>query len=137
MKNAFERGELKSGESSRDAARRLATLALGLPVYIRGGASRKAANEATKRVEAFEAIGRRERERERDGARSAEKRFGKASSFGGGKSVTWDDDVSITPSTTTSSSVVDARAGAQTPEAAARPHNTVFKPPVGGVKSFQ
>ena len=100
-------------------------------------ASRKAANEATKRVEAFEAIGRRERERERDGARSAEKRFGKASSFGGGKSVTWDDDVSITPSTTTSSSVVDARAGAQTPEAAARPHNTVFKPPVGGVKSFQ
>lgn len=100
-------------------------------------ASRKAANEATKRVEAFEAIGRRERERERDGARSAEKRFGKASSFGGGKSVTWDDDVSIAPSTTTSSSVVDARAGAQTPEAAARPHNTVFKPPVGGVKSFQ
>ena len=100
-------------------------------------ASRKAANEATKRVEAFEAIGRRERERERDGARSAEKRFGKASSFGGGKSVTWDDDVSIAPSTTSSSSVVDARAGAQNPEAAARPHNTVFKPPVGGVKSFQ
>lgn len=102
-------------------------------------ASRRAANEATKRVEAFEAIGRRERERERDGARSTEKRFGKASSFGGGKSVTWDDDVSIAPSTSTSSSVVDARAGAQTPEAAARPHNTVFKPPVGsgGVKSFQ
>ena len=101
-------------------------------------ASRKAANEATKRVEAFEAIGRRERERERDGARSVEKRFGKASSFGGGKSVTWDDDVSIAPSTS-STSVVDARAGAQTPEAAARPHNTVFKPPGGGggVKSFQ
>ena len=101
-------------------------------------ASRKAANEATKRVEAFEAIGRRERERERDGARSVEKRFGKASSFGGGKSVTWDDDVSIAPSTS-STSVVDARAGAQTPEAAARPHNTVFKPPGGGggVKSLQ
>ena len=103
-------------------------------------ASRKAANEATKRVEAFEAIGRRERERERDGSRSAERRFGKASSFGVGqsvghvgKSVTWDDDVSIAPSTTTTTSVVDARAGAQTPEAAARPHNTVFKPPV----SFQ
>ena len=95
-------------------------------------ASRRAANEATKRVEAFEAIGRRERERERDGARSAERRFGKASSFGGGKSVTWDDDVSIAPSTTTTTAV-DARAGAQTPEAAARPHNTVFKPPV----SFQ
>lgn len=97
-------------------------------------ASRKAANEATKRVEAFEAIGRREREREREGSRSAERRFGKASSFGGGKSVTWDDDVSIAPSSsTTTTSVVDARAGAQTPEAAARPHNTVFKPPV----SFQ
>ena len=107
-------------------------------------ASRKVANEATKRVEAFEAIGRREREREREGARSTEKKFGKsnASLVGGAKNVTWDDDVSVNryaPLQGHDASFVPGDV-AQTPEAGARPHNTVFKPPTSGgagAKSFQ
>ena len=107
-------------------------------------ASRKVANEATKRVEAFEAIGRREREREREGARSTEKKFGKSMPAvgGGGKNVTWDDDVSVNryaPLQGHDASFVPGDV-AQTPEAGARPHNTVFKPPTSagaGAKSFQ
>ena len=107
-------------------------------------ASRKVANEATKRVEAFEAIGRREREREREGARSTEKKFGKSNAVlvGGGKNVTWDDDVSVNryaPLQGHDASFVPGDV-AQTPEAGARPHNTVFKPPTSagaGAKSFQ
>ena len=107
-------------------------------------ASRKVANEATKRVEAFEAIGRREREREREGARSTEKKFGKSMPpvGGGGKNVTWDDDVSVNryaPLQGHDASFVPGDV-AQTPEAGARPHNTVFKPPTSagaGAKSFQ
>ena len=107
-------------------------------------ASRKVANEATKRVEAFEAIGRREREREREGARSTEKKFGKsnASLVGGAKNVTWDDDVSVNryaPLQGHDASFVPGDV-AQMPEAGARPHNTVFKPPTSGgagAKSFQ
>ena len=104
-------------------------------------ASRKVANEATKRVEAFEAIGRREREREREGARSTEKKFGKSNAslgVGGGKNVTWDDDVSVNryaPLQGHDASFVPGDV-AQTPEAGARPHNTVFKPPTSA-KSFQ
>lgn len=108
-------------------------------------ASRKVANEATKRVEAFEAIGRREREREREGARSTEKKFGKSNAslgVGGAKNVTWDDDVSVNryaPLQGHDASFVPGDV-AQTPEAGARPHNTVFKPPTSagaGAKSFQ
>ena len=107
-------------------------------------ASRKVANEATKRVDAFEAIGRREREREREGARSTEKKFGKSMPAvgGGGKNVTWDDDVSVNryaPLQGHDASFVPGDV-AQTPEAGARPHNTVFKPPTSagaGAKSFQ
>lgn len=104
-------------------------------------ASRKVSNEATKRVEAFEAIGRREREREREGARSTEKKFGKSNAslgVGGAKNVTWDDDVSVNryaPLQGHDASFVPGDV-AQTPEAGARPHNTVFKPPTSA-KSFQ
>ena len=96
-------------------------------------------------MEACEAIGRREREREREGARSTEKKFGKSNAslgVGGAKNVTWDDDVSVNryaPLQGHDASFVPGDV-AQTPEAGARPHNTVFKPPTSagaGAKSFQ
>jgi len=46
VKNAIASGEIRSDEPVRTIVRRLMTVTLGLPVYIKGGASQRAANEA-------------------------------------------------------------------------------------------
>ena len=46
VSNAARKGELQTEEAPRAIVRRLMTFTLGLPVYVRGGASRRAAKEA-------------------------------------------------------------------------------------------